>query len=138
MLKFWFFRLSRGWKGKKWPEMLKISVCHTLYFSNHRSYDLHLWYTCNYQKIIPPGIFFIVFKIWIFRTIWGRGLVKGQKMVQYNKKFCLLYLVAQEPYIIWLSFMLHLCKMKMSPGNFSIFWKFLLFGLLREGGGGGG
>ena len=60
-LKFWFFRLSGGWNGKKWPKMTKVSVCGTLYFSNHISYDLHLWYTCMYKRIIFPGIFFFFF-----------------------------------------------------------------------------
>ena len=57
MLKFWFSRLSKGWKVKKWPKMLKISVCRTLYFRNHISDDLHLWYTCMCKKIVSPAIF---------------------------------------------------------------------------------
>ena len=32
MLGFWVSRLSRGWKGKKWPKMIKVTVCHTLHF----------------------------------------------------------------------------------------------------------
>ena len=77
MLKFWFSRLSGGWKGKKWPKTLKISVCHTLHFRNHISHDLHLWYACMYKRIIPPGIFFFFFKILIFGIIRG-GEIKGQ------------------------------------------------------------
>ena len=84
MLKFWFSRLSRGWKGKKWPKILKISICCTLHFRNHISYDLRLWYTCMYKRIISPGIFFIFFKILVFGTI--RGEIKGQKMAQNDKK----------------------------------------------------
>ena len=86
VLKFWFCRLSRGWKGKKWPKMLKISVCRALYFRNHISYDLHLWYTYMYKRIISPGIFFIFFKILIFKI--NRGEVKGQKMAQSDKNVC--------------------------------------------------
>ena len=56
MLRFWFSRLSRGWMGKKWPRILKIFVCCTLYFRNHISYDLHLWYTGIYKEILSPGI----------------------------------------------------------------------------------
>ena len=38
--------------------------------------------------------------------------------------------ISQEPYIIWLSFRVHLCKMMIYPGVFFIFWKFWFFGLL--------
>ena len=51
-------------------------------------------------------------------------------MVQNDKKLCPSRSVSQEPYIIWLSFMLHLCKLIISPGNFFIFSKFWFFGLL--------
>ena len=51
--------------------MLKISVCRTFYFRNHTSCDLCLWYTCMYKRIMSPGIFFIFFKILIFRIIRG-------------------------------------------------------------------
>ena len=40
-----------GWGGgggverfKKWPKTTKNYVCRALYFKNHISYDLHLWY----------------------------------------------------------------------------------------------
>ena len=48
-----------------------------------------------------------------------------------TKRFFLLCLVYQEPYIIWLSFMLHLFKMIVSPGIFSFFQKifFLVSGV---------
>ena len=82
--KFWFFRLL-GWKGKKLSKMAKASVFHTLYFRNHISYDLHLWYTCMYKKIISPDLFCIFFKILIFRII--RGVVKGKKWPKMTKIF---------------------------------------------------
>ena len=53
-------------------------------------------------------------------------------MVQNVKNFCMLHLISQEPYIIWLSFMIHTCKMIISPGFFSFFSKFWFFELLRE------
>ena len=46
--------------------------------------------------------FFHFFKSLIFRVVRG---VKGQKMVQIDKKFCPLRSVFQELYIIWLLFM---------------------------------
>ena len=130
VLKFWFSRLTRGWKGKKWPKMMKISVCCTLYFRNHRSYDLHLWYTCMYKRIMSPGIFFHVFlRILIFGIIREElGLVKGQQIAQNDKTLCLSHLVFQEPYIIYCDFLLHLCKMMISPANFLIFQNFNFWG----------
>ena len=97
MLKFWFFSLSRGWKGKKkkWPKISKISVCCTLHFRNHISYDLHSWYKCMYKRIISPGI------------------------------------LSQEPYIIWLWFLVDICKVMMSPANLFIFQNFD-FGFFRR------
>ena len=129
MLKLWFFRLLRGWKGTKLPKMAKISVCHTLYFRNHISYDLHLWYTCMYKMIISPGIFFIFFfKTLIFRIIRdvGRGVEKGQNMAHNDKKSCLSHSVSQEPYIRYHCFW-YTCKMMMAPANFFIFQNFDLW-----------
>ena len=81
-VKILIFLVVKGLKGqKKWPKMLKISLCPTLCFRNHISYDLHLWYTYRYKRIISPGIFFLFFKILIFRIIRQRGgVVKGLKM----------------------------------------------------------
>ena len=71
--------------------------------------------------------FFHFFKILIFQVT---GVVKGQEMVQNDKEFCPSCLISQEPYIMWLSFMVHLCKMIISPGVFIIFSIFWFFGLL--------
>ena len=54
----------------------------------------------------------------IFQVVSG---VKGQKMVQNDKKFCLSRSTSQEPYMISLSFMVHMYKMIISLGTFSIF-----------------
>ena len=98
--------------------MTKKYVCHAPYLRNHTWYDFHLWYTC--KMIISPGCFFIVFKILIFWVV--RGL-KGQKIVQNDKNLC------STPYIIWLSFVIHKCKM-ISSEFFFVFSKFWYFGLL--------
>ena len=47
--------------------------------------------------MISPGVFLIFFKTLIFEVVRE---VKGQKMVQNVKKFCLLCSIFQEPYII--------------------------------------
>ena len=94
-VKILMFQVVRGWKGQKKPKTLKISFCCTLYFRNHISYCLYLWYTCLYRRIISPGIFFIFFIILIFRII--RGEVKGQRKAQNYNFFCLPHSISQEP-----------------------------------------
>ena len=84
------------------------------YLRNSIAYNPNFWYTCVEWWYLQ--VFFSGFQILIFWVLRG---VKEQKMVQNNKKFCPSHSVSQEPYIIWLSFMLHLCKMIISPGNFS-------------------
>ena len=39
-------------------------------------------------------------------------------MIQNDKTFCLSHSISQEPYLIWLSFMVQMCKMIISPGVF--------------------
>ena len=158
--KSWFFGFLDGKSAKNCPKWQKI-LCHAPYLRNHISYDCHLWYTCvnflvirgvkgqkmvqNDKKICPlclisqgpyiiwlsfmvqmckmiisPVVFFN-FKILIFWVV--RGL-KGQKMAQNDKKFCLSHSVSQEPYIIWLWFLVHMCKMIISPATFFIFQNF--------------
>ena len=53
-------------------------------------------------------------------------------MAQNDNKFCLSCFISQEPYITWLSFMVHLCEMMISPDRhfFPFFFKFWFFGLL--------
>ena len=56
-------------------------------------------------KMISPRVFFFSFflYIFIFRAVRGS---KRAKMAQNDKKLCLLHFISQEPYIIWLTFML--------------------------------
>ena len=44
-------------------------------------------------------------------------------MVQNEKRFCLLKSISQEPYIMWLSFVVDKCKI-IPPGFFSFFQNF--------------
>ena len=73
------------------------------------------------KMIISRGVFLIFFKIMI---CWVIRWVKGQKMNQNDKKFYPSCSISQEPYIIWLSFMVHVCKMIISPCAFFIFLNF--------------
>ena len=43
-------------------------------------------------------------------------------MAQNLNKFCPSCSISQEPYMIWLSFMVHLCKPIISPAAF-LFWQ---------------
>ena len=63
--------------------------------------------------IISPGVFFFHF----FKIL-------------NNKRFCLSRSISQEPYIMWLPFMVRMCKMIISPGVFSYF-KILIFWIVR-------
>ena len=82
--------------------------------------------------MISPGVF-SVFQILIFWVVWG---VKGQKMVQSDKKICLLHSISERSYIILLSFMANIFKMIISSSVFFQFFKILIFWVHREGGGG--
>ena len=81
------------------------------------------------KMVISLGVFFFFSKFWFFRLFGG---LKGQKTVQNDKNLCLSHSISQEPCIIWLSFMVHMCKMIISPPGFLFsFSKFWFFGLLR-------
>ena len=53
-------------------------------------------------------------------------------MAQNDKKLCLFYSIFHEAYIIWLSFLVHMCKLVISPDAFFIFLKFWFFRLFGE------
>ena len=113
-----FFQIIGGVKGHKRAQNDK-SFRRAPYFRNHTSYDCHLWDIC---KMISPLRSF-------FQKFWFSGLlVKEQKTVQNDENFFLSYSISQEPYIIWLSFMVHICKMIISPSVAFIFSKFWFLG----------
>ena len=126
---FHFFKILIFWVvmgGKRAKTRLKWQnnlLYHSPYLSNRTSYDHHLWYTSVKGWYLQA--FFHFSKILIFQVVSG---VKGQKMAQNDKKFCLSHFILQEPYIIWLSFMVHLCKMMISPGLLSFFQNFDFLG----------
>ena len=55
--------------------------------------------------------------------------VKGQKWPKITKN-CVSHSISQEAYIIWLWFLVHMCKMMASPDTIFIFVKFWFFGLI--------
>ena len=98
-------------------------VCRALYFRNHVSYDLHLWYICMYNRIISMHFFFSFFQNFDFRYHLGG---KKEKMTQNMSHF-----VSQEPYIIRLWVLIHFCKI-IFLAIFFIFSKFWFFWFLDE------
>ena len=126
--KFWFSRfLGRGWgRGRggggssKGQKIVHKKLC-PLHLISKEPYIIWLSFMVHKCKLmISPGGFFQNFDF----------SVKGHKMVQNEKRFCLFNTISQEPYIIWLSFVVGKCKMIISPGVFFIFSKFWFFGLL--------
>ena len=125
--KFWFSRFpGRGWgkEGRggssKGQKIVHKKLC-PLHLISKEPYIIWLSFMVHKCKLmISPGVFFQNFDF----------SVKGHKMVQNEKRFCLFNTISQEPYIIWLSFVVGKCKMIISPGVFFIFSKFWFFGLL--------
>ena len=97
-LKFSFFRLLGGKRGKKWPKMTKNYVWCTSYLRNHISYDCHLWYTSVKWWWCYLQVFFSFFQ-------------------NFNSLGC-----------HWSSFVVHNCKMIISPGDFLFFQNFEFLG----------
>ena len=88
-------------------------IRHAPYLRNSIAYDYDFWYNC--VKWLYLQVFFHFFKILIFRVVSG---VKEQKLTQNDKKSWLWRSISQEPYIMWFSFMVHMCNMIISPGVF--------------------
>ena len=125
--KILFFWVVRGVKEQKQVQNKKFYLSH---FISQEQYIIWLPFMVHLCKmIISLGGFSIFVKILFFWVVRG---VKGQKTVQNDKKLCLLHSISQEPYIIWLSSMVHMCKMIISLGFCFIFSNFLFFGCVRR------
>ena len=123
---FWVVRGERrggeggGVKGQTLVQILSVIL--------HISGTIHHMIAIYGTLVLSDNIsicFFDLFKIFIFWVVRG---VKRQKKVQNDKKFCLLRSISQEPYIIWLSFILHTCRIIISPGIFFLFSHFNFLG----------
>ena len=92
---FWNFYFL-GKLGGKWAKSSpkwKITIIHLSHAISQEQYSVWLWFLIHLCKmIIAPGIFFHFFKILIF---WVFRRVKGQKIVQNDKKFCLSQSISQ-------------------------------------------
>ena len=99
VFKISIFWVARRVKGKKWPKMTEIYVCHSQYLRKHIS-----WFLVHLCKMMTsPGASFIFLSV----TLGISGTVPH----------------------IWLWFLVHMCKMMVSPAIFSFlknsnFWVF--------------
>ena len=97
----------------------KFYLLHSIPQELYIVWSSFMFHVC--KMITFPGMLFHFFKIlitWVFRGL------KGWLMVQNDKNFCPLCSISQEPYIIWLSFMVYMCKMIIFAGIFSVFSNF--------------
>ena len=114
---FWAVMWVKGQKiaqNEKWQLYLSCNL-------SQEQYSLWSWLLVHLCKmIICPGFFFIFS---FFGLLWGKKGKKWHKMPK--KKKCLLHFISQEPYILWLSFIVDFCKMMISSGRFfHFFWDF--------------
>ena len=114
---FWIvgWRRGRTKNNPKWK--IKItSVTHRIL--KKVAYDHDFWCICVTWYL---QVFFHVSKLWC----WWIGRKKNGP--KWNSPKCPSRSISQEPYIIWLSFMVHLCKMVIAPGVFFHSFKILIF-----------
>ena len=126
--KILIFWVVRGVKGQKMAQNEK-KLCLSCSISQEPYIIWFLFMVHLCKMIISPGVFFFFSKFWFSGLLKG---VKGQKIVQNVKKFCLLRSISQGPYIIWSSFVVCKCRMMMSPGGFFMFFKILIFQNFRR------
>ena len=87
---------QQGVKGHKVTQNDK-KFCQ-LHSISQEAYIILSWFLLQMCKMMTsPEAFFFFFKILIFWVVRG---VKGQKMAQSDKKFCLSHFVSQELYLI--------------------------------------
>ena len=122
---FFIFRAVRGLKEQKMAQDdKKFSLLH---FISQEPYIIWLSFIVHLCKMMISTSFFFIFSKFWFSGLLGGGGVKGQKIVQNEKKFCLSCSISQDSYIIWFSFMVLMFKMIRPPGVFFHIFKILIF-----------
>ena len=127
------FGINSGVKGQKMAQNYKKKI--VLYSISREAYIKWLWFLVHMCKMmISPDAFFIFLKFWFSWLLLGVGVggVKWQKMAHDDKKLCLSHSISQGMYVIWLCFLVHLCKM-IYLAIFFHFSKFWFFGFLGGG-----
>ena len=85
-VKFWFFGLLGGKKGKKWPKIKNKYICHMPYLRNSTAYDHAFCYT-----IVKWWYLQVVFSFFFFFILIFQAVREVKKIVQNYKIFCLLH-----------------------------------------------
>ena len=87
-------------------------------------YSIWSWFLVHLcEMMTAPVAFFSFSKFWFSGLLGGR--VNVQKTAQIDKKICLLHSISEKPYIIWMSFMVNICKKFFK--FFFHFFKILIF-----------
>ena len=102
--------------------MCKIITSAGVFFSSIAQDPYIIWFLFIVHKcrmILSPCALLIFSKLWFF------ALLQRSKGKQWPKmtKNSLLHLIFQESYFIWSSFMVRICKSRISPGAVYIFSK---------------
>ena len=143
--KLWFFGLLWGGgvkKAKNGPKrqkvlsvMLHISYAYIIW--NYASYDSYLWYTyVKWSSLLAFFLFFQNFDIlgcfWFQFCFWYLFLIlifwvggkSAKNCPKWQKILSITFHISGTIHHIWLSCMVHLCKVIISPGSFFIFQNF--------------
>ena len=94
---------------------------------SQEQYSIWSCFLLHYCKMISPGGFFIFFFFFILIFQAVREVKKNSPKLQ---NILSVARTSQESYIIWLSFVVHLCEIMIFPGIFS-FFKILIFCVVR-------
>ena len=107
MLIFWDIRGGRGKRAKNGPKWQKIV-----------SIALHISGAIHHMLVLQGTHLFFFFHFLKILIFWVHKGIKGQKTQK-----IVLHSISQEPYIIWLSIMVRMCKMIISLSvSSSKFW----------------
>ena len=106
-----------------------LSVCCAPYFRNCTLSNDNFWYTCvKWWYVQEFCSFFEILIFWVFRGVKEQKIAQNEK----KKKIYVARAISQEQYSIWSWFLVHLCKMMISPGVPFIFFEIFIFGLLGQ------
>ena len=103
------------------------SVHRAPYLRNRISSHHNFWHTQVWNDDISRCLFHF-FDIFIFWAVEGKKL---SKMKNKNHMCHVSHAISQEQYSIWSWFLVHLCKMMISPGIFFHFFEIFIFLAVR-------
>ena len=128
-LVFWNFCVLGyyGVKGQKIAQNEKVTITLFMYHNSGTVKHMIMIFGTLVLNDDISRQFIHFFESFIFGAV---RVIKGQKIAQNDKNFCLSCLISQERYIIWSSFVVHNCKMIITSGVFFIFSKVWFLGLL--------